>query len=70
MIKLLIEKLKALRLYFVMYSKPSDIDNVLDALSDNHTRCESWCGMKWCDKNDCVNINRGVSDESDKTYYT
>jgi hypothetical protein len=70
MIKRFIEKLKTLRLYFVRCSKSSDLNKVLYGLSDNHTRCKNWCGMKWCDKNDCINVSKGFSDETDKTYYT
>lgn len=69
MIKRFIEKLKKLRLYFVGYSKSSDIKRVLNGLSDNHTRCNNWCGMKWCNKNDCINVSKGFSDKTDKTYY-
>lgn len=70
MIKRLFEKLKTLRLYFVMCNNQSDIKKVLDGLSDNNVRCKNWCGMKWCDKNDCINVSKGFSDETDKTYYT
>jgi hypothetical protein len=46
-----------------------EFGKVINGLSDNNTRCKKWCGMLWCDENDCINISRGFADETNKKYY-
>ena len=47
-----------------------EFGKIINVLSDNRTRCKKWCGMLWCDENDCINISRGFADETNKKYYT